>query len=225
MTGTRLRRTGSGGETITDSAASPSDDELVATARTGDLEAFNRLVERHQRVVYAVCFRLLRDPQLAEDVTQDTFVRAYQSLARFQGDQFRSWLLRIATNRSFDVLRYRRRRQAESLDAQLIEEEPQWASEAPSDDPEEFSARRELSRRLDEALGRLPPEQRLVVLLHDVQGYPYEEIALITSASLGTVKSRLSRGRARLRDELRGDPAARELLGGVSRQLSSDERG
>lgn len=200
-----------------------SDVALVEEARRGDLEAFNVLVERHQRSVYAIAVRLLRDPHLAEDVTQDTFVRAYRALDTFEGEQFRAWLLRIATNRSYDVLRYHRRRPAESFDGQLVEGEPQWTTKTPIDNPEQYATRQALGRRLEAALDKLSDDQRLAVLLHDVHGYPYEEIAQITGATLGTVKSRLSRARARLREELRADERSRELLEGVSRQLNGDE--
>lgn len=212
-----------GGGTATDATLLSPDDSLIAAARGGDLAAFNVLVERYERLVYAICLRLLRDPHLAEDVTQETFIRAYGAIASFEGGPFRSWLARIATNRSYDTLRYQRRRPAESLEAQVVEVEPRWSVEPPVDDPERFAARSELSRRLEAALEYLTEDQRLVVLLHDVHGYPYDEIAEITGASIGTVKSRLSRARARLREVLRADAGSRELLEAVSRQLSDDE--
>lgn len=218
--GTRRPRPGGG---HTDDKLCPPDEELVASALNGDLAAFNRLVERYQRLVFAVCLRLLRDPGLAEDVTQEAFVRAYSALDQFQGGAFRPWLLRIATNRAYDVLRYHHRRPSESLEAQVVEQEPRWSVESPPDDPEDFAGRAELSRRLEAALAALPEDQRLVVLLHDVHGYQYEEIARITDVSLGTVKSRLSRARARLRDILRSDDRSRELLESVGRQLNDEE--
>jgi len=209
----------------TGAAGLPTDAELVEAARRGDLAAFNRLVERHQRIVYAICLRLLRDHDLADDATQDTFIRAYTALNQFDGPTFRPWLLRIATNRSYDLLRHHQRRPAESLDAALAEGDPEWSADAAVDDPERTAGRHELGRRLEAALATLPEDQRLVVLLHDVHGYQYDEIADITRVTLGTVKSRLSRARARLRDVLRRDPHARELLEEVSRQVNGDERG
>lgn len=209
---------------MSDGQLTPPDHVLIESARRGDLAAFNCLVERHERVIYAVCLRLLRDQQLAEDASQDTFLRAYRSLERFDGSAFRPWLLRIATNRCYDLLRYRRRRPAESLDAQLVEEEPAWvSSEARADDPERMALNQDLRLQLERALAALPDDQRLVVILHDIEGYRYDEIAAIVGATLGTVKSRLSRARSRLRDLLRADPSARELLDGMRRQLKSDE--
>jgi RNA polymerase sigma-70 factor, ECF subfamily len=196
------------------STPEPIDDEaLIRAAQDGDLTAFNALVTRHQRAVFSVCLRLLRDVQIAEDATQDTFVRAWQAIDTFRGGLARPWLLRIATNRAYDLLRARARRPADSLDAELYEVEPDWTSQAPAaEDPEIFAARTELSGELETALGRLPEDQRLAIILADVQGYGYEEIASITGVAVGTVKSRISRGRARLRVILNEDERSRELF-------------
>ncbi len=202
---------------------SQAEQQHIARAQRGDLAAFNLLVEQYERLVFAVSFRLLRDRQQAEDVTQETFIRAYSSIRQYHGGSFRAWLTRIATNRCYDVLRSLQRRPAASLDAQVVEQEPQWSVEPVPDDPERVAMRWELGRRLELALDLLPEDQRLVVLLYDVHGYAYEEIAEIASVSLGTVKSRLSRARARLRDTLRADKDARELFESVGRHLSDDD--
>lgn len=188
------------------------DDALVATARAGDLAAFNQLVDRHERLVYAVCLRLLGDRQLAEDAAQDTFIRAFGALPDFSGGSFRAWLARIATNRCYDLLRASRRHPLDSLDALPVEPVARWSVEPAPPDPAQHAARAELSHRLSTALDRLAEDQRLAVLLSDVHGYSYDEIAEATGAAVGTVKSRLSRGRARLREILRADPTARELF-------------
>lgn len=199
------------------------DETLIEYARNEDLAAFNVLVERYQRLVFAVCSRLLLDPQHAEDVTQETFIRAYTALDQYYGGSFRAWLLRIATNRSYDLLRHSQRRPADSYEAQTVESEPQWSSEPLSPDPAQFASRAALSDHLERALAQLPADQRLAVLLHDVHGYPYDEIAETMAVSLGTVKSRLSRGRARLRELIRQDERARELFESVGRHLNSDD--
>ncbi len=196
---------------------------LISSAQRGDLEAFNQLVEQYERLVFAVALRLLRDYQHAEDVTQDAFLRAYSSLSQYSGGSFRAWLTRIATNRCYDLLRATQRRPAQSLDEQEFEEEPRWSVEPLPDDPERLAMRTALGRRLDVALDLLPEDQRLVVLLYDVHGYDYEEIAQIAGISLGTVKSRLSRARARLRDLLKADKDSRELFDAVRRHLSDDD--
>jgi RNA polymerase sigma-70 factor (ECF subfamily) len=203
----------------------PAERQLIVRAQNGDIAAFNQLVERYERLVFAVAFRLLRDRQHAEDVTQDAFIRAYTALSQFNGVSFKAWLTRIATNRCYDVLRGFQRRPAESLDAQLVEAEPRWSLEPVPDDPEQSMLRQALGTHLEQALDQLPEEQRLAVLLYDVHGYDYDEIAQIAAVSLGTVKSRLSRGRARLRDLLKADTGSRELFESVRRHISDDDSG
>lgn len=188
------------------------DQRLVQLAQSGDMQAFNSIVERHQRAVYATCLRMLRDPQLAEDATQDAFVRAWNAIESFRGGIVRPWLLRIATNRTYDILRSRARRPAQSLDAQPYESEPEWTTQtSPAEQPEQFASRGELSEVLQAALLSLPEDQRLAIVLSDVQGYGYDEIAQVMDVATGTVKSRISRGRARLREYLQESPTAMEL--------------
>lgn len=194
-------------------AAETDDEQLVLQAQSGDLDAFNHLVTRHERSVYAVCYRLLRDAAEAQDATQDAFIRAWNAIDSFRGGLVRPWLLRIATNRTYDILRSRQRRPADSLDAQPFETEPEWTSQAPgSEHPESFASRSELSGFLEESLNALPDDQRLAIILSDVQGYAYEDIAAVMDVAVGTVKSRISRGRSRLRDILRDRDDHRELL-------------
>ena len=189
------------------------DERLVQEAQAGDLDAFNTLVVRHERAVYGVCLRLLRDPALAEDATQDAFIRAWTAIGSFRGGLVRPWLLRIATNRTYDILRAQTRRPAQSLDAQLFEIEPEWTTQsAGAELPESFIARSELSSHLESALGELPADQRLAIILSDVQGFAYEEIADVMNVAVGTVKSRISRGRGRLRTLLLEGAPNRELL-------------
>jgi RNA polymerase sigma-70 factor, ECF subfamily len=204
------------------------DAELIDLARSGDLDAFNVLVSRHERAVYGMALRYTRSRELAEDVTQDVFLRAFRSLDTFRNDAgagFRSWLLRIAANRALDVLRSHSRRPAESLDARLDDDERPWEPEATDEGALEFTVRDELGSRLEQALGEIHPDQRMAVILSDIQGLPYEDIAEITGVALGTVKSRINRGRARLREVLLHDPAGRELLGRHGRLESDAERG
>lgn len=188
------------------------DQRLVKLAQQGDMAAFNEIVERHQRAVYSTCLRMLRDPQLAEDATQDAFVRAWKAIESFRGGIVRPWLLRIATNRTYDMLRSKARRPAGSLDAQPFESEPEWTTQvSPGEHPEQFTSRGELSDLLQDALSSLPDDQRLAIVLSDVQGYGYDEIAQVMGIAVGTVKSRISRGRGRLREFLQQSPAAMEL--------------
>jgi RNA polymerase sigma-70 factor (ECF subfamily) len=190
----------------------PDEEQLVAEAQRGSIDAFNRLVRLHERQVYNVALRMVSQADAAEDVTQDTFLLAYRSLHQFRGGLFRAWLLRIATNRCYDELRRRQRRPADSFEELAFEPRPQWTTLSRSEEPQEQAERLELARALQVALDQLQDDQRIVVILSDVQGYSYDEIAAITNVSLGTVKSRLSRGRGRLRDILRTSAGGAELF-------------
>lgn len=177
--------------------------QLVDLAREGDLGAFNCLVETYQRPVYNLCLRMLSAPQAAEDATQEAFISAFRSLDSFRGGSFRSWLFRIAANACYDEMRRRRSRAARSLDSGGGEE-----NDRPLDvpdtglSPDEHAENVELRQALRHALLELPHDQRLLVVLRDVQGFEYAEIAEITGTQLGTVKSRLNRARSRLRELL-----------------------
>lgn len=172
---------------------------LVARSREGELSAFNALVEIYQGQVYNLCLRMLASAEAAEDAAQETFLSAYRNIARYRGPVFRAWLLRIAVNACTDELRRRRRRPQVSLDA--ASPEGSAALELPDSSglPEEQALRSETLRNIQGALMRLPADQRVAVVLCDVQGLSYEEISASLGVSLGTVKSRISRGRSRLR--------------------------
>ena len=184
-------------------SSSPGVDEALLTerARTGDLAAFNALVEMYQDVVYRLCLRMLASIPAAEDVTQDVFLSAYRRIDSFRGGVFRAWLLRIAANACTDELRRRRHRPQVSLDGAGDDDSPLHLVDG-SESPEESLLRRELRSHIQAGLMALPLDQRVVVVLCDVQGLTYEEISEVLNVSLGTVKSRLSRGRARLREIL-----------------------
>jgi RNA polymerase sigma-70 factor (ECF subfamily) len=175
--------------------------ELVSRSKSGDVEAFNLLVEQYQRLVYNLALRMLGNSEAAEDTSQDTFLSAYKAIGKFRGGSFKSWVLRIAVNSCHDKLRVARRYRVVSLDALMLEigDLPQADN---NESPEDYALRRELGRFLNEGLAHLPEDQRLAVILSDVQGLSYEEVAQVAGCSLGTVKSRLNRGRTRLRDFL-----------------------
>jgi RNA polymerase sigma factor (sigma-70 family) len=181
---------------------------LIERSQGGDLDAFNALVLAYQGQVYNLCLRMLASPQAAEDAAQETFIAAHRAVSRFRGRRgrsgFRAWLLRIAANACYDELRRRRSRPQVPL-ATPTDDERTGAEPPASDEPLEQRAERlELARCLQEGLASLPPDQRLAVILRDVQGLAYEEVAAATGASLGTVKSRISRGRGALRHFLLG---------------------
>jgi len=194
-------------------ALEPADEHLVSLSKDGNLSAFNSLVERYQGPVFNLSLRLLGERGAAEDATQEAFLAAYRSLDRFDGASFRSWLFRIAANQCKDELRRRGRRPAESLPSSHDEEHGFDLPDA-SESPDDYIERMALGRGIAAALGELPYEQRQAVILSDVHGYHYEEIATITSSSVGTVKSRIHRGRERLKMSLSKDP---ELFGHARR--------
>ena len=200
---------------VTEHPLDPSERLWVERAQQGDLAAFNAIVERYQRLVYNVALRMLRDPSAAEDATQEAFFSAYRSITRFRGGSLRSWLLTIVANRCRDRLRSPQVRRTTSLEALTENGDPAgpWASTGPT--PEEAALQTELSAQVQQALALLPADQRLAVALVDLQGLAYEEVAQVAGVSLGTVKSRLSRGRERLRHLLR---PLLELSGEAPRQ-------
>ena len=190
--------------------------DLVRRAQRGEVAAFNTLVIRHQNAAYSLAFRFLRSREAAEDVTQEAFVRAWRAIESFRGERFRSWLLRIVANAARDELRRRKRRPQRSLDE--ARDDHDMASIDPVEPdlgPQARAEQAELRKVLEGALAELPEDWRMVVLLSDVHGLSYEEIADATGVPVGTFNSRLSRARSRLRDLLR---ESGELPGLVQRQ-------
>ena len=183
------------------------DSELVVRSKDGDLQAFNFIVQRYQSQVLNLSARIIGDRGRAEDVTQETFISAYQAIGRFRGGSLPAWLMRIAANASRDSLRGSQRRPEQSLDESLESQSFQPVSAEPS--PEEHAERSELNAELQKAILALSDDQRAVLVLIDVQGFSYEETTESVGASIGTVKSRLNRARRRVRDILM---ERRELL-------------
>jgi len=177
---------------------------LIAAAQEGDLSAFNQLVEQYQKLVYNTAYRVLSDREAAADATQDAFLSAYRAVGRFRGGSFRAWLMRIVTNACYDQLRAKQRHPTTSLDALLLSPNApdSFGKQRTSNGPLGQTLRRELRDAIHAGLQTLPPDQRLAVVLSDIQGFNYQEIAAVMDVPTGTVKSRLSRGRAKLRDFL-----------------------
>ncbi|MEX0751249.1 MAG: sigma-70 family RNA polymerase sigma factor [Dehalococcoidia bacterium] len=188
---------------------------LVERARQGDLDAFNSLVEIHQRAVYNLCLRMIGHTSAAEDSAQDAFISAWRGLAGFKGGSFRSWLMRIAANACTDELRRRGRRPSVSIDTPPPGVEEPIDVPDTAEGPETQALRKEHQTAIQAALLKLPADQRLAVIMCDVQGFAYDEIAAAMSVSIGTVKSRISRGREKLRTEL----TRQEQSGGQERHM------
>ncbi len=196
-----------------------ADDEqvLIAAAQRGDLNSFNALVLKYQNVAFTLAYRIMGDSSSANDAAQEAMITAYRRLSTFRGGSFKAWLLRIVTNRCYDELR-KRKRQRQTTFSDLT---PDDADEPPladdSDTPEEIAQSRELQRAVQRCIDRLNPDQKLVLVLCDIDGMDYDEISQQAGATLGTIKSRLSRARASVRDCL---SAVRELLPSAYRLIS-----
>ena len=189
------------------------EDQLVRRCQDGDVQVFNLLVERYQCSVYALCYGMLGDADAAADAAQDAFLSAYRNIRRKRDRSFAAWLFRIAINRCYDQLRARGRYRQISLDAldQDGDGLPRQLA-ARSETPEEQALRNELACEIRRGLHDLPADQRLAVILSDIQGYSHDEIVAATGWPRGTVKSRLSRGRMRLRGVLRAASPYRPVM-------------
>ncbi len=188
--------------------------ETIQLAQSGNLAAFNRLVMSYQGLVYNVAFRVVGNTDAAADATQDAFIKAFKSIGQYRGGSFKSWLLRIVSNTCYDQLRYNQRRPSEPLESDDIESDYAPHLLDPSTPPEKIVENQELSDMLQQAIAKLPPDQRLILVLSDIEGFNYQEISDITDLALGTVKSRLSRARQKMREILQ----AQELLPAQYRQ-------
>jgi RNA polymerase sigma-70 factor, ECF subfamily len=175
---------------------------LLEQARDGSLDAFNQLVEVYQDHLWSLVVRMVPDRDQAADAVQEAFFSAYRNMHSFRGGSVRSWLSRIAINAAMDQQRYKKRRPAQPYPE--LEDES-WQPPATEDaDPVQTAMQGERTRVLNAALAAITPDQRNAIVLFDVEGYDYAEIAEMTNVSLGTVKSRIHRGRLALRDRLEG---------------------
>jgi RNA polymerase sigma-70 factor (ECF subfamily) len=186
--------------TVSDEPVQRRDLILLEQARTGDLNAFNDLVLCYQDLLYALVVRMVPDRDQASDAVQEAFFSAFRNMGSFRGGSVRSWLSRIAINAAMDAQRLKKRRPADPY-PEL--EDDSWQPPAnEADDPVTTSLRSERHRALNAALARITDDQRAAIVLFDIEGYDYAEIANMTGVSLGTVKSRIHRGRLALRDRL-----------------------
>ncbi len=185
---------------------------LIQSAQRGDLDAFNTLVLAYQDVVYNTALRILNDEDLAADAAQEAFLSAFRAMNSYRGGSFRAWLLRTVTNACYDELRRKKRRPTTPLEPETDEgedmESPRWLAD-PSASPEQELDQAELEHAIQHCLENLPTEFRTVVVLADIQGLDYSEVAVAVKSPIGTIRSRLARARSRLRECLQ---AFRELL-------------
>ncbi len=198
---------------------------LIRAAQRGDLDAFNRLVLAYQDMAYNLASRLLAEAAAAEDATQIAFLNAYRSLSGYRGGSFRAWVMRMVTNTCYDELRRRKRHPSTPLEPFDPEEEeeiesPSWLADG-GPGPEQELERVELDSAVQHCLDGLPEDFRAVVVMVDIEGLDYQEVAFATGKPLGTIKSRLARARLKLRDCLQ---QFWELLPAQFRQEREDVR-
>jgi RNA polymerase sigma factor (sigma-70 family) len=179
----------------------PEDAQLVAKAKHGDLRAYDALIRRHQQRIYATIYHMTSNHEDANDLTQETFIKAYQAIKSFKGDAgFYTWLYRIAINKTINFLKQRRHRlhlSLNDLDA-TAENDPDLVALISDRTPRRDAALTELQEKLNAAMQKLSEVHRLVVTLHDVQGLSHEEIGEIMDCNVGTVRSRLFYARQQL---------------------------
>jgi len=180
---------------------------LIQSAQRGDLDSFNTLVLHYQDSIFNTALRIMGDHDLAADATQEAFLSAFRSIATFRGGSFKAWLMRTVTNACYDELRRQKRRPTTPLEPETEDGEemdsPRWLAD-PNMTPAEKAEADELEHAIQHCLEMLPSEFRTVVVLADIQGMDYSEVASASRVPLGTIKSRLARARLRLRECLRG---------------------
>jgi RNA polymerase sigma-70 factor (ECF subfamily) len=186
--------------TVSDDPVQRRDLILLERARSGDLDAFNDLVVLYQDQLFALVVRMVPDRDQASDAVQEAFFSAFRNMHTFRGGSVKAWLNRICVNAAMDTQRAKKRRPVQPY-PEL--EDDSWQPPAGVDaDPERTAVLAERTRELNAALSLITDDQRAAIVLYDVEGYDYAEIAEMTGVSLGTVKSRIHRGRLALRDRL-----------------------
>jgi RNA polymerase sigma-70 factor, ECF subfamily len=184
-----------------------NEQSLIQDAQAGSLDAFNALVLHYQDNVFNTALRILGDEDLAADATQEAFLSAFRSITSFRGGSFKAWLMRTVTNACYDELRRQKRRPSVPLEPETDDGEemdsPRWLAD-PDMSPEQKAEADEVEHAIQHCLNNLPVEFKTVVVMADIQGMDYSEVAIAVRVPLGTIKSRLARARLRLRECLQG---------------------
>ncbi|MCQ2436795.1 MAG: sigma-70 family RNA polymerase sigma factor [Clostridia bacterium] len=179
-----------------------NEEKLIKRAVRGDSSAFSVLMAAHERQMYGVCLRMFGERNVADaqDGLQEAMIRVWRAIGRFEGKSaFSTWVYRITVNACLDELRRRKSRPATSMD-QLVDDG--WTPKDTSAGPEQKAIQSEKSRALKQAVNELPEDMRAVIMMRDIDGYSYEEIADVLGINVGTVKSRISRARGKLRQAI-----------------------
>lgn len=177
-------------------------EQIFRNAVRGDMQSFEMIVTAYERLVYSVAIRLLKNPEDAKDASQDVFIKVYKNLEKCKGiDVLKSWICAITNNTCIDIIRKQKRQPTLSLDEQFETEEGSFVFETPSDEktPEQQFIEDEGYEMLKKAIENLPLDYRSVLILRDIHNLSYTEVAKTANVNIGTVKSRLARGRAMLR--------------------------
>ena len=184
---------------------------LIKKCFDGDLKSFEKLISKYEKNAFAIALRYLGDYDDASDVTQDALIKVYKNISKFRFESsFTTWLYRIVINTSKDFLKKRGNQKIISIEDSMID----IPSENKKDNPEEHAEEKEVKNKVNEALQNINEENRVVVVLKDIQGFTYDEISDILQIPIGTVRSRISRGRAMLKKEiLRQNPDYLSLIG------------
>lgn len=176
------------------------ENKLIERATIGDPAAFNRLMEMHEKRMYAVALRMFGNREDAQDSLQEAMLRVYRSIGGFKGQSsFGTWVYRITMNTCLDEIRRKKNKQSASLDNML---DQGWAPTDEGASPEKRVMQQEMRKSIAQSIQELPEDMRSAIIMRDVHGYSYEEIADTLNVNVGTIKSRISRGREKLREKL-----------------------
>ena len=176
-----------------------NEEKLISRAAKGDASAFNELLGMHENRMYAVCLRMCGNHEDAQDCLQEAMLRVYRAISGFKGQStFSTWLYRVTMNTCLDELRRKKNKQSTSLDGLL---DAGWSPSDERDTPERHAVRSEMRTEVQRVISELPEDMRAAIVLRDIQGFSYEEISQMLNINVGTIKSRISRGREKLREK------------------------
>ena len=178
---------------------------LIQKCKQGDIDSFEMLIECYQQKVYNIALRMLGNKEDASDIAQEVFIKVYKSIGGFKEEaSLSTWIYRIATNVCLDELRKRKKTKIVSIDSTIQLEESEVSMQMPDErpQPDELLTQKELKQEVQKAINNLKEEHKTVIILRDINGYSYEEIAKILDCTLGTVKSRINRARNALKSIL-----------------------
>ncbi len=178
---------------------------LVKLAKSGDMQAFETLIIKHEKIVYNIALRMFGASEDVKDISQEVFLKVYRNLQQFdEKSAFSTWVYRIAMNTCIDEMRKRKNKQTYSLEEELEDTDGSYQKQFADNEetPEQTMMRKEAQSEILQALETLSAEHRMAIVLRDIRGFSYEEIADMTDTTLGTVKSRISRARLQLKEEI-----------------------